>query len=120
MSQLQLGSKVKSNGLMGPKIFGKIVRVQIGYIYYASTAGVSFETWYKHSKNWLHEPVYTVEKQLPDIPFYMDDPDISQECKEYAEATISKTGRRYTDYLPAELEELPDDYDWTEEVEAAL
>ncbi len=117
---LQCGDKVKSNGLMSPKIFGKIVRVQIGYLYYASTAGISFDEWYKYSKNWLHELVYTVEKQLPDIPFYMDDPDISHECKMLATSKINEVGRRYTDYLPAELEKLPDDYDWTQEVEESI
>lgn len=117
MEHLKIGDKVKTNGLMSPSVYGKIVCVQIGYMYYGSlNRSYNPIKWFQHDKEWLHKPVYTIEKELPDLSIYINDPDIPQEIKENTVKKTGNMGLRYTTYLPDEVEKLPDDYDWTQEV----
>ena len=124
MTHLCLGDKIKSNGKFSPIAYGEIVGVQIGYMYYLSTGGNPeiFEHWTEANPNWLHEPVYVVKKYLPDFHVYVDDPEIPWECKEKIkeESKANRIRRRFIAYISAEVDNLPDDYDFVTEVEKEI
>jgi len=122
MKHLQIGTKIKSNGLMSPEAYGEVIGVQLGYSYYMTNMHLHefFKEWAKIDPDWLLGPVYTVKKCLRDLPFYTEDERIPDEVREHIKHEWEKgplVRQRFIVYLPAEIEALPDDYDWVQEAE---
>lgn len=109
-TDIKLGDKVKSNGLLSPTIYGKIVEIRMGYIFYLANPQTDFTSWTEHDPNWFTKPVYTVEKYLLEINLYLDNPNIPEECKKALTKAMTNYQKRYTSYMSCELEKLPDDY----------
>jgi len=126
MKHFQIGDKVKSTGLMSPESYGEIIGVQIGYSYFMSNPHLYgfLKQWAEIDPDWLIHPVYTVKKYLRDLPFFTDDERIPVEAREAVKQAWEKdpnvARQRFIVYLPAELEKLPDDYDWTQKIEDAV
>lgn len=127
MKHLSIGTKIKSNGTMSPVAYGEIIGIQMGYSYYMTNMHLAEffkETWNKVDPDWLMKPVYTVKKYLRDLPFFTDDERISIEAREHVKQQWENNPhlvlKRFIVYIPAEIETLPDDYDFVTEIEKEI
>lgn len=116
MTNLKLGDKVKTNGLLSPVVYGKIVRIEYGYFYYLFFASnTDFSKRFEIDKEWLQKPVYTIEKFLPDVHIYLNDPNIPKELKDQV-LKMPPISRKYASYAEQEIIKLPKNFDWTKEI----
>jgi hypothetical protein len=118
MMMLQLGTKIRTEGITSPATLGTVVAIMYGRFYqpFIIPSQVAMDCWDKHYPYWRNEPVYAILKQFSEIPLFPEQIERLKSKGLDVEERYSKADRMLSFYPASEIEA----FNWIEDLEKQI